>query len=110
MTEIINKSFGELDKFPLCCKNDCFTRLEIQNRFVCNKCSKIFCCDHRIDFNHNCSFIKNENICILIKNNYKKCSQPNCNCKLTEINKFKCKSCDKEYCTSHRLDFIHNCK
>ena len=108
MTEI-DKGFSELDKFPICFKNNCYTHLEIQNRFTCFKCLKVFCGEHRIDFNHNCAFITNENICLPIKTSIKKCSKLNCNCKLTEINKYKCKSCEKEYCMSHRHDFIHGC-
>jgi hypothetical protein len=106
MTAVISK---ELDKFPVCFKENCLTPLEIQNRFNCLKCLKVFCCEHRLDFKHTCPFIENVSTSFQIIK-YKKCSQINCNCKLTGINKFKCNTCDKEYCMSHRLDFVHNCK
>lgn len=111
MTEISIKSFSELDKFPLCSLRICLAQLEIQNRFKCQKCSQIFCCEHRIDFKHNCPSIKsNVQLCTPIKNiEINKCSHVNCKCKLTEINKFNCKKCNKLFCSSHRLDFEHNC-
>jgi hypothetical protein len=111
MTEISNKSFSELDKFPVCSLNNCLTHLEIQNRFKCQKCSQLYCCEHRIDFKHNCPAIKtNVQNCTLIKNiQLNKCSEVNCSCKLTEINKFNCKQCNKLFCASHRLEFEHKC-
>ena len=111
MSEISIKSFSELDKFPVCFLNNCLTQLEIQNRFKCQKCSQLYCCDHRIDFKHNCPSIKtNVQLCTPIKNiQINKCSDANCNCKLTEINKFNCNKCHKLFCASHRLDFEHKC-
>jgi len=110
MTEIYDKSFGDLERFPVCNKHNCNISLELQNRFRCYKCLQIFCGDHRLDFNHECLLIKRnidniiEKQTILI--NYL-CEE--CKCKLTEINMFKCKICDKRYCISHRLDFVHKC-
>ena len=109
MTEVINNGFLDIDKFPRCFKEGCFEHLEIQNRFKCHKCLRIFCSQHRIDFNHECPFIKTNNF-VSNKKNYKQlCSLSSCNCILTEINKFTCKKCNKNYCISHRIDFVHKC-
>ena len=112
MKELINRSFSEFDKFPICFKETCLTLLEIQNRFTCFKCLKVFCSEHRIDFNHDCpSKINNDNNNNFItQKQFTVCSLTKCNCKLTEINKFKCNICNKEYCISHRPDFVHQCK
>lgn len=111
MTEILNNNFNELEKFPVCSLQHCLTRLEIQNRFKCQKCSQLFCCEHRIDFKHNCSsIVLNAQLCTqLEKQPINKCGKVNCNCKLTEINKFNCNRCNKLFCSAHRLDFEHNC-
>ena len=112
MTEIlINNNIIEFDKFPTCSLNNCITRLEIQNRFKCQKCSQLFCCEHRIDFKHNCPSLKsNVQLCTEIKPpKINKCSATNCKCKLTEINKFNCNQCNKLFCASHRLNFEHKC-
>ncbi len=111
MTELLSNNFTEFDKFPTCSLNNCITRLEIQNRFKCQKCSQLFCCEHRIDFKHNCMSLKlNVQLCTEIKPpKINKCSELNCKCKLTEINKFNCNQCNKLFCASHRLNFEHNC-
>lgn len=111
MTEILNNNFTELEKFPVCSLNNCLTRLEIQNRFKCQKCSQLFCCEHRIDFKHNCALLSIKNVCLpLQKQPINKCAKPDCRCKLTEINKFNCNQCNKLFCSAHRLNFEHNCK
>lgn len=109
MTVYIDKSFGDLDKFPVCAESNCAQRLEIQNRFKCTKCSLVFCCEHRIDFKHKCPSLKIEPKKIFTKEVLPKCTEPGCNCKLTTINKFVCAGCGKNYCMTHRLDFVHKC-
>lgn len=109
MTEIYYNSFGIFDKFPICNKYNCNISLELQNRFKCKKCLEVFCGEHRIDFNHECPSIKNNIQKISKENSYLKCSKDNCKCKLTAINTFICKLCNKKYCISHRLSFDHIC-
>lgn len=106
---MLDKSFTDLDKFPICYKKDCLMPLEIQNRFKCFKCLHIFCAKHRLIFNHDCNLIEN-NIHNLINKTHDLCYMIHCNCRLTEINRYRCNKCNKEYCISHRLDFDHNCK
>lgn len=114
MTEIssnnfeMSNTFSELDKFPQCCKPNCLLHLEIQDRFKCNKCSQIFCGDHRIDFKHNCPNLDRVNLCKPVSKIYERCSEATCNNKLVYV-KFHCSSCDKLFCASHRLNFEHKC-
>lgn len=104
------KSFTDYEKFTRCSNPDCLIYLEIQNRFKCNDCKNVFCGEHRINFNHNCEFINSSNINILVTTKkHSKCCKKNCNNKLTCINQFICKKCDKKYCMSHRHDFTHEC-
>lgn len=53
-------TYDELDKFPICFEKECLMPLEIQNRFKCGKCAKIFCGEHRLQFNHRCFLVTNE--------------------------------------------------
>lgn len=111
MTQIIDKGFSDLDKFPVCEEPNCLERLELQNRFKCAKCSKVFCCTHRLDWKHRCSGITAQPVEQITKPvNLPKCPEPGCNSKLTGINRFFCTKCGKNYCMAHRLDFVHKCK
>lgn len=103
------KSFADLDKFPQCSEPYCFSFLEIQNRFRCLDCEKIFCNKHRLLFNHNCTVTKSIIDDEKIVKKYTKCYEQNCNKKLTIINQFECKRCNKKFCTYHRHDFAHKC-
>lgn len=112
MTQIFDKSFSDMEKFPKCTESNCLQYLELQNRFRCMRCLQIFCCEHRFDFKHNChSLCKRtvENKPIQTDIILQKCSKPECNCKLTSINKFVCTKCYKTFCMTHRLDFVHKC-
>ena len=55
------KCYNELDKFPVCFDDECLMHLEIQNRFKCVKCLNIFCAEHRLQFNHKCVAIIDQN-------------------------------------------------
>lgn len=109
MTQVLFKSFLDYDKFPKCSEPSCLFYLEIQNRFKCNNCDQLFCCDHRLNFKHNCSSLKKEILPIPKQQMYLQCSYEGCNCKLTHVNNFNCNLCNKKYCISHRFDFEHNC-
>ena len=111
MTQLFDKSFGDLDKFPVCGESNCVTRLELQDRFKCAKCLGLFCCTHRHDFTHACPSLKSKLNDTKIEKpiSLPKCSEPGCNCKLTGINKFICTGCGKSFCMAHRLDFVHKC-
>jgi hypothetical protein len=111
MTQIIDKGFTDLDKFPVCEEPNCLERLELQNRFKCTKCTKVFCCTHRLDWKHQCSGLSIERTEVFAKPvALPKCPEPGCNCKLTGTNRFFCTGCGKNYCMAHRLDFVHKCK
>ena len=111
MTQLFDKSFGDLDKFPVCGEANCSQALELQNRFKCAKCLGIFCCAHRLDFKHMCPSLKTKPTEAKLTNPIvlPKCSEPGCPCKLTGINKFVCTKCSKSFCMAHRLDFVHKC-
>ena len=116
MTQFV-KCFSELDKFPVCSHHSCVEPLLIQNRFVCSKCSHVFCGIHRFDWKHQCPSLQDTIHTSLSTESSKpiaipappKCSENGCNCKLTGINKFFCADCGKNYCTAHRLNFVHKC-
>jgi hypothetical protein len=112
MTMLLDKSFSDLDKFPVCEEPNCLDRLELQNRFKCEKCSKVFCCDHRLDWKHKCPSTQVQKECTLPTKPVilLKCSESGCGCKLTGSNKFFCTGCSTNYCMAHRLDFVHKCK
>ena len=105
-----NKSFN-LDKLPCCSFKDCNLHLILSNQFNCLKCKNLYCSEHIILFNHNCSSllenINNKEIPELII--HPKCSLSSCNIKMDLCNRFKCEKCVKLYCMSHRHDFSHNC-
>ncbi len=103
------KNFTDFDKFPQCSNLNCLTYLEIQNRFRCNDCDKFFCNEHRLKFNHECLIVKSTNVENYSVQKFTKCCKKNCNSKLTLLNQFICKSCNKKYCLSHRHDFSHEC-
>ena len=118
MTQLFDKSFGDLDKFPVCGESNCVTRLELQDRFKCGKCQGVFCCAHRHDFAHGCPSLKsklNDTKSETQVNQEKpiqlpKCAEFGCRCKLTETNKFFCTRFGKSFCMAHRLDFVHTCR
>lgn len=108
---MFDKSFGDLEKFPVCAESSCVQALELQDRFKCAKCLGIFCCDHRLDFKHACPSLKFKPIETKFENPVRlpKCSESGCTSKLTGINKFVCVKCNKSFCMAHRLDFVHKC-
>lgn len=110
MTQLVDKGFTDLDKFPNCAEPNCLERLELQNRFKCSKCSGVFCCSHRLDWKHQCTGLSGERAEVFTKPIIlPKCSESGCACKLTGINKYFCTGCGKNYCMAHRLDFVHKC-
>jgi len=74
--------------------------------FKCNYCKNIYCGDHRLPENHNCSELsKNSSPLNLNWPKKEQCAI----CEKLELLLFECEYCKKKYCASHRLPEEHNC-
>ncbi len=104
-----NQNF-DLQEFPKCHSQDCQLPLEIQNRYPCRHCLKIFCSHHVFTFHHVCPNVPKEKQSLPpIKVNIPKCSFKTCHQKMDLCNRFQCPHCSQEFCMSHRHDFSHFC-
>jgi len=65
--------------------------------YRCQRCGNIFCSDHHLPENHNCSSHHPTNL---------KCDHCGKQCNL---HSFHCSFCGGTYCGDHRLPFSHNC-
>ena len=104
--------FSNLGKHCSC--EDCY--LQDFLPFKCNLCQKDFCLEHRTYESHKCknfkSTILTEEEKIKAEKERKKRikSHPKCiKCKLRSGTNFKCKTCGKFTCISHRMAQSHNC-
>lgn len=68
--------------------------------YRCQRCGNIFCSDHRLPENHNCS-------------SHPQATPTNLKCdhcgKQCNLHSFHCSYCGGTYCGDHRLPFSHNC-
>ena len=78
--------------------------------FVCDKCSLVFCSEHRTPLSHNCSNLTPKESTDLKKPcsiiNYP-CSVENCDS--VELVPVLCSLCKEQVCLSHRIPEDHNC-
>ena len=108
-----NKNFN-FEKLPSC--SSCNQSLIISNLFNCKVCNLFFCSDHYLILNHQCinnnNDLNNNNNLITesVTLDHPKCYYNSCLIKMDLCNRFLCKYCNKTYCSSHRLDFVHDCK
>lgn len=73
-----NKKLGNDEKAPkikkICTFQNCNTKITLTNEFICKKCNKLFCLNHRFEESHEClnlNMKKNEKK-IVINNIYSK--------------------------------------
>lgn len=78
----------------------------------CDKCKLLFCTNHSVDYQHNCSQL-NE-VSHLVEWNEAsgspksyKCSLSNCRGR--ELTPVVCEKCEKQFCLKHRLPHDHSC-
>lgn len=100
----------DLQEFPKCSSSDCHLSLEVQNRYSCRHCHKIFCSHHLFTFHHSCPNVPKEKQSLPpLQVHHPKCLLKTCNQKMNLSNRFTCSICKNDFCMAHRHDFSHIC-
>ena len=78
--------------------------------FLCDKCNKYFCFDHKDYINHKCvKYTDNLQPLIKRKTSRKRYVCSHSKCKLKNQVNIKCFKCNKNYCLLHRYPEKHDC-